>query len=98
MDREDNDGHYEPGNLRWVPSVINVNNSRKTRGERRARFIAIRLEHPEITYADTTLQSMLGRFTDEEIIARFHNPSCKPKGKYGTSSTLGLYRGSLPTD
>lgn len=28
LDRRDNDKGYEPGNLRWVTSKVNVNNSR----------------------------------------------------------------------
>ena len=30
LDRIDNDGHYEPGNVRWVPHKINAQNRRDT--------------------------------------------------------------------
>lgn len=92
IDRIDNNGHYEPGNLRWVHPVENIGNSRKSTGSRE-KFIAFRENHPEIRYADATLRRLIcSGMTDKQIIERWNIPSCKPKGKYGTFSTLGLYR------
>lgn len=96
LDRKDNDGHYEPGNLRWAKPVENQNNTRKTKGERRARFVAFRREYPEVRYADATLHRLIGQgMTDQQIVDRWNTPSYKPKGKYGTFSMQGHYRGSL---
>jgi hypothetical protein len=96
LDRIDNAGHYEPGNLRWTTPVGNQNNTRVSGG--RARFIAFRKAFPGVRYADATLARMLRTMTPEEIVGRWKKHSHKPKGKYGTFSTLGPYRGSLPTD
>ena len=97
LDRKDNNGHYEPGNLRWSTPVENLNNTRVSGG--RQRFIAFRKAHPQVRYADATLAKLINQgLTDEQILERWAAPSTKPKGKYGTCSTRGLYRGSLPTD
>jgi hypothetical protein len=85
LDRIDNDGHYEPGNLRYLNSFQNQSNTRRRRLN--ATMHAFRQRHPEIKYADSTLRYLLGRrMTDEEIIARFHRKSNKPKGVFGTYS------------
>lgn len=99
LDRIDNDGHYEPGNLRWSTLVASMNNTRKSNGSKRARFIAFRRSFPDVRYADKTLYRLIKLgLTDKQIMKRWAQPSHKPKGKYGTFSTLGPYRGSLPTD
>jgi hypothetical protein len=97
LDRIDNDGHYEPGNLHWATTVENQNNTRVSGG--RARFVAFRKNFPLVRYADSTLSRMLNsKMTDAEIVHQWLVHSNKPKGKYGTCSMLGPYRGSLPTD
>lgn len=95
LDRIDNNGHYEPGNLRWTTRVGNQNNTRVSGG--RSRFIAFRAAFPWIRYADATLVRLLATMTSKEIVERWQQPSRKPKGKYGMCSTQGPYRGSLPT-
>lgn len=97
LDRVDNNGHYEPGNLRWTTPVQNQNNTRVSGG--RQRFLAFRKAHPDVRYADATLARLINMgLSDEQIVERWAMPSAKPKGKYGTYSTQGPYRGSLPTD
>jgi hypothetical protein len=96
LDRVDNNGHYEPGNLRWSTAVGNQNNTRVSGG--RQRFIAFRKAFPGVRYADKTLVNLLRSLTPEEIAERWKEHSHKPKGKYGTCSMQGPYRGSLPTD
>lgn len=97
LDRMDNNGHYEPGNLRWANAVANMNNTRVSGG--RLRFTEFRKNFPHVKYADATLSRMINQgLTDDQINERWQMPSHKPKGKYGTFSTLGPYRGSLPTD
>lgn len=86
IDRISNNGHYEPGNLRWVFQPKNVRNSRKSTGAIE-RFWRFRERYPKIKYADATLKKLCGYLSDKEIIARWNTPSCKPKGKYGTFST-----------
>lgn len=94
LDRRDNNGHYEPGNLRWVNAVTNMNNTCKNKGARK-RFILFRENYPQVKYADSTLNRFIHiGMTDQQIAERWTQPSCKPKGKYGTFSTLGLYRDS----
>lgn len=87
IDRINNSGHYEPGNLRWVFQPINCRNTRKNTGAV-VRFWEFRAKHPEVRYADSTLKKLCSRgLSEEEILARWNTPSCKPKGKYGTFST-----------
>lgn len=85
LDRIDNDGHYEPGNLRWVTRQLNLNNTRASKwGPLMHKF---KLAYPEVRYADASLRSYLALgMSFEEIAARWAAPSQKPKGKYGTFS------------
>jgi len=94
LDRIDNSGHYEPGNLRWTDAVVNMNNTRKNKGARQ-RFVAFREMYPHVRYADATLNRFIHiGMTDQQIAERWTQPSNKPKGKYGTFSMLGHYRDS----
>jgi hypothetical protein len=97
LDRKDNDGHYEPGNLRYLTNKQNLCNTRKPRIS--AAMHAFRQAHPEIRYADSTLLGFLrSGMTWESIVERYHLPSPKPKGVYGTYSTPDPVIASLHQD
>lgn len=86
LDRLDNEGHYEAGNLRYLTRKQNQANTRKRRLTPAMHLF--RQKHPEIKYADATLVRLIGEgLTDAEIIERYNRPSSKPKGVYGTFST-----------
>lgn len=93
IDRIDNNGHYEPGNLRWSNSSQNASHTRKRM--RNALVHKFRQEHPEIRYADSTLPHLVVKYTFEEIVERYHRKSHKPKGVYGTFSTADPFIASL---
>jgi hypothetical protein len=97
LDRINNDGHYEPGNLRWSTASQNMAHTRT-----RSLIVPLqqfRQQYPKVMYADATLRNMLGMgLTFEQIAERFSRPSCKPKGKYGTFSTVDPFIVSLPTE
>lgn len=98
LDRINNDGHYEPGNIRWAHPVVNANNGSGSVGGRE-RFITFRENYPDIKYADKTLVRMVvSGMTDEQIIEAWNTPSIKPKGKYGTFTMQGPYRDLPPTE
>lgn len=85
LDRIDPDGHYEPGNIRWLSQEHNQLN--KSGVQATARLHKFRMEHPEIRYADSTLKRLIwAGMSTEQIIERYNKPSLKPKGKYGTYS------------
>lgn len=106
IDRIDNSKGYAPGNLRYATRSEQSINSRLSRGVRyRGEVIPklhaihlFRVDHPEVKYADNTLQNLIGRYTEAQIVRRWNSRSCKPKGVYGTCLTpdpaiVSLYRG-----
>lgn len=95
LDRMDNNGHYAPGNLRWVTRKQNTANQTRSRSK---RFHLFRQNNPDVKYADNTLRNLMSQgLTDEQIVERFNKPSHKPKGVYGTFSTPDLDIVSLQT-
>lgn len=86
LDRIENNGHYEAGNLRWATRRQNMLNTRKKKVTAHAH--AFKMLHPEVRYSDSTLCSMISRgLSRKEIVKRWEAPSRKPKGVYGTYST-----------
>lgn len=97
LDRIDPYGHYESGNLRWLSPTHNQHNKRGHQAS--ARMHRFRIDYPQIRYSDATLRDLFGAgLSDEEIAIRFHRPSRKPKGKYGTYSTPDHSIASLVRD
>ena len=97
LDRIDNNGHYEPGNLRWASKSLNCANTR--RGGWVAKTHKFRVDHPEIRYSDKTLRNLISMgMSPEQIVSRYHKHSDKPKGVYGTYSTPDLEIASLVKD
>lgn len=98
LDRIDNDGHYAPGNLRYLTRRQNQSNKRGSQPT--LKLHEFRAAHPEVRYADSTLRRLLAEgMTPAEIVDRYRQPSAKPKGVYGTFSTpdpdiLSLSKGS----
>ena len=88
IDRINNGAHYEPGNLRYASRRLNCANKR---GSVVLRFHLFRQKYPGVRYADSTLKRLLSQgLTSKQITRRYHQPSCKPKGKYGIFSTPDL--------
>lgn len=99
IDRIDNNGHYEVGNIKFSTRRQNQNNRRNTvfiLFEQQPipandAFHVFRYLYPHVRYADHTLVRLLDNLqSPKAIVAQWHTPSCKPKGLYGTFSTPDL--------
>ena len=99
IDRVDNSGHYEPGNLRWASRVTQMNNCRQSKGCR-DRFLSFRKAHPEVRYSDRYLTEMLRLgFSDDWILKRYQVSKARNQFvRSGTYSMQGPYSASQQTD
>lgn len=94
LDRTNNAMGYAPGNLRWSTKAQNRRHTSRTVNA--AAQHQFRLLHPEVKYADNTMQNLLSAgLTFNQILARWASPSCKPKGVYGICSTADPFIASL---
>lgn len=97
LDRKNNNGHYEPGNVQWSTRQQNMNNTRVSKWS--PLMHKFKLTHPEVRYSDASLRSLLSAgLSFAEIVQRWNKPSHKPKGKYGTYSTADPAIASLAKD
>lgn len=97
IDRINNDGHYEAGNLRWSTRSENQCNTRGIRST--AMMHKFRKDYPGIKYSDATICRLFAEGkTADEIVDRYSRQSCKPKGVYGTYSIPDPYIASLSKD
>lgn len=88
IDRIDNDGHYEPGNIRFSTRVQNTSHTR--RPPRAPQMHRFRQLYPHITYADATLKVLFRTMTMKQVADRWKNRIMKPPfgRRSGTSSML----------
>lgn len=97
LDRINNDGHYEAGNIRWATRRQNMSNTRVSKWI--PLMHKLRINYPEVRYSDATLRALFSNgLSEEQIVERFHKPSNKPKGKYGTYSIADPAIASLVKD
>ena len=73
FDREDNNGHYCPENLRLVPRTVNLFNTRRTLKINRQHARAFMKKYPEVTYTEDTVLGFLQVMTEEKLLEHHRN-------------------------
>lgn len=86
LDRINPDGHYEPGNLRWLERRLNLVN--RSGEQATAKMHWFRLRYPEVRYGDHQMKKLItDGLSSEQIVDRWNRSiSTKNKQKYGTYS------------
>lgn len=88
LDRIDNNGHYEAGNLRWATASQNVLNRSLSHNSRVRQFI---IRNPTVGYTREHLHRLFNQgLTEIQIAARWNR-------KYGISSTADHETATLQT-
>ena len=92
IDRINNDGHYEPGNIRW--STKKQNCLHTTRPMTKAKIYRFRQLYPFVKYGDETLRKYLKNMPPEKIVERWDQCPYKKRG-YGISEMPDPFIASL---
>ncbi len=104
IDRVDNNGHYEPGNLRLVPHIVNANNKRNRRSviyqgvsvSFSHLWHLLKTDYPEFPLAASTVDRLAreGMSPEEILKHRRQRPGGRPHNKntYPDSNIVSLYR------
>src|ERR1700738_834054 len=94
IDRIDNDGHYEPGNIRWSTRKQNCSHTRKNPiAPKVHRF---RQLYPHVAYAENTLARFFRQgMSRKQIIKHWKESKRKPKCLSGISAMPDPFIASL---